>query len=58
MGAALPQVGRMVDEHMPQGAPGSPLFWVGMEYRYMPPVAKLLEVVRAVARRPRVLVAP
>jgi len=45
------EVRALVAQHMPftrrvaTGPTGSPLFWVGMEYRYMPPIAKLLAIV-------------
>jgi len=41
------EVRDLVAEHMPQAEVpnGGPVFWVGMEYRYMPPIAKLLDVV-------------
>ena len=43
------EVEALLAEHMPQDAAsiaaGGALFWVGMEYRYMPPIAKLLSIV-------------
>ena len=39
------EVERLVAEHMP--STGDKLYWVGMEYRYMPPIAKLLGIVDA-----------
>jgi myo-inositol 2-dehydrogenase/D-chiro-inositol 1-dehydrogenase len=37
------EVQRLVEEHMPLGS--GRIYWVGMEYRYMPPIAKMLGVI-------------